>query len=197
MNSRIRLFGAISALLLGSSPLLASGTSETGNADGALPTFVRPEQDAKACWRTQTSAAQLAAEPHRRAQSVALSMQTQISPPDEDWPEGRTLYNYELAIIFADGRSGRALGNCLPHGADAISCSVECDGGGALVTHAERGSVNVDFSAFSGIRLNYCGEAGEALWFQPTAEERRFVLQQRPESECPAVTMPDWDAGID
>lgn len=204
MKSRIRCLGAVAVLLLGTSHLSASDVSQAGNADGVLSGFVRAEYGARSCWMAEVDPAQLAAEPHRTAKSVALSMQTEISPPDTDWPEGRTLNNYELAIDFTDGRRARALGNCLPHGADAlphgadaIACSVECDGGGVVVTHAGGGAIGVDFAPFGGIRLNYCGEPGEALRFRPTGSEARFTLSRRPQADCPTVTMPDWDAGID
>lgn len=197
MKSHIRYPGAVAALLLGTSCLFASDVPQAGNTDAILSSFVRAEDGARTCWMAEVSPAQSSAERNRTAKSMALSMQTEVSPPDTDWSEGRTLFNYELSIGFTDGRRARALGNCLPHGDGAISCSVECDGGGVVVTHAETGAVSVDFAPFDGIRLNYCGEPGEALRFRPTGREARFVLQRRPEAECPAVAIPDWDAGID
>lgn len=195
--SRIRRFGAIVVLCLTPLSSHSAVAEDTGNTDGALPSFVRAEHGAKSCWMTQIPPAQLEAEPGRRAKFVALSMQTEVTPADTDWAGGRTLYNYELSIAFTDGQNSRALGNCLPYGTGKISCSVECDGGGAVVSHADNGAVDVDFAPFGGIRLNYCGEGGDPLRFEPAPEEARFTLQRRPDAECPSVDMPDWDAGID
>lgn len=197
MIPAMRCLALLAPLLLGTSAVSASDTAPPGEADGVLPTFVRAEHGARSCWKTEISASHLAAEPNRTVKSVALSMQTEVSAPDEDWPEGRTLYNYDLSIAFADGRHGRALGNCLPHGPRSIACSVECDGGGAIVSHGAAGAADVDFGPTSYMRLSYCGEEVEAIRFQPQPTEARFTLQKRPENECPAVTMPDWDAGID
>lgn len=197
MTSTIRCLATLFPFLFSASSLLAADTFQPGKTDGALPTFVRAEDGARACWRTEIGPSQLVAKPNRTVKSMALSMQTQVSPPDEDWPQGRTLYNYDLSITFSDGRSGRALGNCLPDGPDSIACAVECDGGGAIVSHRDGGAVYLDFSQTNFIRLNYCGEQGDPIRFRPDVAEARFTLQKRPEEECPAVTMPDWDAGID
>jgi len=185
------------AAIIGSHAVLASDIAHSTSEDGILPSFVRPNHGAKACWSAEISAAKLASDKTRTVKSIALSMETAIAKPDVDWPKGRVLYNYELSIEFAKGRRGRALGNCLPDGNNAIICGVECDGGSAVVTHADVGAINVDFERSGGIKLHYCGEPGKKLRFRPTPFEYRFQLQRRPEAECPAVTIPDWDAGID
>lgn len=197
MISTMRCLAALFPFLLSGSALLASDASQPSEMDGALPTFVRAEDGARSCWRTEISPSRLVAEPHRTVKSMALSMQTKFTSPDDAWPDGRILYNYDLSIAFSDGRRGRALGNCLPDGPGTISCGVECDGGGAIVSHGAGGVVDLDFGPTGYMRLNYCGEQGEAIRFRPEAAEARFTLQKRPEEECPAVTMPDWDAGID
>ena len=187
----------LAAAFIGSHVVLASDAAPSAGDDGALPSFVRPTHEARACWKAEFSATQLASEKNRTVKSIALSMETAVAKPDADWPKGRTFYNYELSISFANGRHGRALGNCLPDGTNAIACGVECDGGSAVVTHAQAGAIDVDFKKSGGIKLHYCGEPGKKLRFRPKALEYRFQLQRRPDVECPAVTMPDWDAGID
>lgn len=188
---------AFAATFIGSHPLLASDTAPSASEDGALPSFVQPAHGARACWRAEFSAAQLKSDRNRTVKSIALSMETAIKKPDANWPRGRILYNYDLSISFANGHHGRALGNCLPEGANAITCGVECDGGSAVVTHAHAGAIDADFRKSGGIKLHYCGEPGKKLRFRPKAFEYRFQLQRRPDAECPAVTMPDWNAGID
>ncbi len=195
--SRIFCLAALATLFLNTSASSASDAPQPDDADGALPSFVRAEHGARSCWKADISPSELAAEPHRTVKSVALSMQTEFYPPDAFRPRGQFLYNYDLSIAFSDGRRGRTLGNCIPHGPDSIACSVECDGGGAIVSHGAAGAVDLDFGPISYIRLNYCGEEGEAIRFRPEAVEARFMLRKRPGEECPAVTTPDWDAGID
>lgn len=184
------------AIILLSSFAAGAGTlKEDLEHDGLLPTFVRPEHGAKACWARTYGAEHMAGLPDQKVAAMSLSLQ--FKREASRWSDERNMYNYHLDVRFRDGRKARALGNCLPEGDKGIWCGVECDGGSVDVYHAEEGAIVVDLEASGFIRLQYCGEDAERIVLRPGTADRQFRLLPLPEAECPEVEIPDMEANAD
>ena len=161
-----------------------------------LSQFVLPLEGAQACWSAEYDDAYLVQHPQQSVASMSFGMEYEWQT-DGHWEEGRDLFSYELKVGFRDGTRGRAVGNCLASLSGPLHCAVECDGGGVDISKSDDGSLTVDLTRHTYIRLRYCGEDAETVRLNAVPGASSFRLASVPRAQCPPVFKPDYDAGVD
>lgn len=183
---------ALACMLAAAGPVSASAQAIPPGEEGELAEIVRPVPGERACFRRAYDANHLAAHPHQQVTSMEFRLTYHRYDPDENYPEGQRNYYFNL-LVERRGKSGKlhATGECVFYDG-AIACGVECDGGGIGLRRDGKGSLLVDLTVYSSIRMtDGCGDAEEdAVELAAGRDDRLFRLDPVPDSQCPAYA--DW-----
>ena len=188
---RLRIFAFLISTLIGFPEV-----HHLARAEGKLMNFVPPGENAKACWAATFDGEQPSRQESQNVASMFLALQYRREKVPQD-SQPRKLLFYSLDVTFLDGRKGTALGNCLPGEGEAISCAVECDGGGVdLILEADK-ALTVTLKRTGMIKLRFCGGDADTLTLQEKVHGSSYMLSALPSARCPEVVLPDPNAGVD
>ncbi|WP_269931457.1 hypothetical protein [Aminobacter sp. HY435] len=164
--------------------------------EGELASFVSPQAGARACFRRVYDQAHLKGHPKQAVTEMQFRIAYYIHDPDEFAPKGQRNYYFQLLAKLRDTKQAKplsAMGECSPTAdGKAIFCGVDCDGGGVKVKRNDAGKILVDLEAIGRLRMTAdCGEDEDnAFELTSGTDDKRFLLSQVPDSECPAYD--DW-----
>jgi hypothetical protein len=146
----------------------------TSAAAEELTSFVDAQKGARGCWSRQYSDEHLAAHPDQLVTAMQFTVQF----------DGEFHY-FELDADLRGGQSGRAAGACSEY-EGVISCGVDCDGGGVLLSHAGDGKVLLDLTEYGYIRMtNSCGEDEEdGFALEAGTDDKEFLLSPATGKAC-------------
>src|SRR5215217_5658852 len=145
-----------------------------------LSSFVAAQDGAQTCWSRDYSAEHLAAHPDQLVTAMRLTLRYDAMVNDN--PD---FYSFRLEADLRGGQSGRAFGYCSEF-EGAVSCGVECDGGGIGIAHAEGGKVLLDLTKYGYIRMaGSCGsdESG-GFGLEAGIDDRQFLLSPATGKAC-------------
>jgi len=188
----VLIAGIMSVVLLATAGSGAAQPVPSGE-EGELSNFLPPVPGTRICFSRRYDADHLKAHPKQKVTELELRLAYYRHPPAEDLPKGQNNYYFALFAKLR-GSSGKlqSFGECTANG-DAISCMVECDGGGIEVKRRPDKKVLIYFASDIGrIRMAGCDgdEEGNSVDLTPGADDREFLLSKTPDAECPAYD--DW-----
>jgi hypothetical protein len=151
----------------------------TSVAAEELSSFVAAQDGARECWSRLYSAEHLAEHPDQLVTAMHFTMQF-----------AGDFHYFQLDADLRGGQSGRATGGCYEY-EGAVSCGVECDGGGVHLSHGADGKIVLDLTDYGYIRMtDSCGE-DEAGGFALEAgkDDKQFLLSPAIGKACKPL---DW-----
>jgi len=187
--------GLIPVIAVISSALVAGSAAQPvePGQEGELKSFVPPQDGEKACYTRRYTADHLAKHPKQTVAEMEFRLNYYRHEPDQTWPQGQRNYYFALyAKVKGKTRKLKAFGECTPV-TGAISCGVECDGGGVLVMRRPENKALVYFpDAQSFIRMTEgCDESEDnAVELKPGSDDWEFLLSRSADAACPDFE--DW-----
>lgn len=178
--------------LLAGMPAAFAQAIEPGK-EGELAKFLPPQDGARVCYSRVYDAEHLKKHPRQQVTEMEFRLTYYTHEPDEFFPKGQR--NYYFAVLAklrgqAPDEPLIAEGECAPHG-NSISCGVECDGGGVVLTRREAGKVLVDLTALGRLRMTSgCDAEDGVVELVPGEDDKSFLLSKATESSCPVYE--DW-----
>jgi hypothetical protein len=161
--------------------------------EGELKAFLPPQHGGRVCYTRRYSAEHLAKHPKQTVAEMEFRLTYYQHEPDQSWPEGQRNYYFALtAKVKGKARRLKAFGECTPV-TGAISCGVECDGGGVLVMRRPDDKALVYFpDAQSFIRMTEgCDETEDDRFeLKPGSDDWEFLLGKSADAACPEYE--DW-----
>ena len=159
--------------------MASAALAVTSVAAEELSSFVAAQDGARACWSRQYSAEHLAAHPDQLVTAMAFTMQF-----------GQDFHLFQLDADLRGGQTGRATGTCSEY-EGKISCGVDCDGGGVLLSHGADGKVLLDLTDYGYIRMtDSCGEdEADGFSLEAGKDDREFLLSPATGKACKPL---DW-----
>jgi hypothetical protein len=169
----------------------ASADTVAPGEEGELLKFLPAEPAKHICFARAYSADHLARHPKQKVTEIEFRLAYHRFDPDEFFPAGQRNYYFEvLATLRGEPGQLTGFGECSPDG-DAISCSVDCDGGGIRAKRtATPGTVLLYFGGYDYLRMSGGCDGGEGGELVPGEDDKEFLLTERAAESCPAYE--DW-----
>lgn len=184
--------GVLGTLLSGLASTALAQAIEPGK-EGELAKFLPPNDGARICFSRVYDADHLKKHPKQQVTEMEFRLTYYTHEPDEFFPKGQRNYYFALlAKLRGQGPDEPLIaeGECAPHG-NSISCGVECDGGGVVLTRRDGGKVLVDLTALGRLRMTSGCDAEEGVVeLVPGEDDKSFLLSKAAESSCPVYD--DW-----
>jgi len=167
---------------------MAGATLAVGSvAAEELSSFVAAQDGAQSCWSRDYSAEHLAAHPDQLVTAMRFTMRF-----DTEVNDNPDFYSFRLEADLRGGQSGRAFGYCSEF-EGAVSCAVECDGGGVGVAQAADGKVLLDLTRYGFIRMaGSCGsDEADGFGLEAGLDDKQFLLSPATGKACKPLGPPD------
>ena len=176
---------ALIAGLVAMTPLSAAGQTVPPGEEGKLAALLPPREDAHICYTRFYSPDHLARHPAQTVTEVAFRLAYYRHDPDEYFPKGQRNYYFAmLARLRGSDTMLAAYGECAPVG-DGISCGIDDDGGGVLITRRGPRELLVSLVEFGRLRMDGYGEGGGVV-LEPGEDDQQFLLAKIDDTACPA-----------
>jgi hypothetical protein len=158
--------------------------------EGELANILPPEVGRRVCYSRRYDAAHLNSHPKQKVTEIQFRLAYYRHDPDENTPEGQRNYYFEvLARLRGQGKQLTSIGECTLYGGK-ISCGVDCDGGGFVLTNRPPDKVLLGLSENGRLRMTDGCDEEDSIDLEAGADDREFLLTRTDDASCPAYE--DW-----